>query len=79
MSERLSTRDEEYLIKAYLEEFGGDWHHYVRSIARMRGRGQSFFNALSEKDQARTRGTYWDTFHTDSYERIEETIIFLIS
>lgn len=77
---------DESLIKAYLTEFGGDFHLFTKLFE---GRfqlgthihqrlGQAFFNSLSSSDQARLRGSYYDPFYRDRLEEVEECIMWLL-
>lgn len=69
----------ESLIKAYLQEFGGNYYGYRQWTEYGHQRpGQAFFNALSHQDQSRLRGSIRDPFYMDKISEVENVIEWLI-
>lgn len=64
------------LATQYLTDMGGDPKKYMTGLARGQRIGQAFFNALSESDQHKVRGTKYDMFY-GGQEEVYAAIDFL--
>jgi hypothetical protein len=65
-------------IENYLETRGGsvmDFYNYKAAGQRI---PEAFFNALSENDQGRLRGTDQDPFFKDGYGPVEIAVAWLL-
>lgn len=61
----------------YLDEMGGSRVALINALADEQRPGQAFFNALSERDRERIRGSVVDPFH-GGWWKVEDTLDYLI-
>ena len=68
------------LAELYLQDRGGSLTHFYHQLTKGYRPGQAFFNALSEKDKERLRGTTYDPFYETANFAVvlERTITWLL-
>lgn len=58
------------LIPLYLKECDGDFDYFQHNLSLGQRLGQAFFNSLSQRDQAKLKGSLMDPFHWDDDDKV---------
>jgi hypothetical protein len=66
------------MVEHYLEKRGGSVQNYNRFLTDGQRIPQAFFNALSENDRGRLRGTDQDPFFKDGQGPVYDAIQWLL-